>query len=99
VANRDVVISCFWNSEELAKALPSLLDCTIRPSGTGRASKIGKFYVPERHDEYRFDPTDPSAYISWDGCYRIHLRDGRDLDEMTIITSGVSSPTDFKGKQ
>src|SRR5512140_1486369 len=79
VANGEVIISCACNPEELrGNPRPSLLDCTIHPKATDRPGKMGHFYLPERHDEYRFDPAQSGAYESWDGCYRIHLRDGRD---------------------
>lgn len=99
VVGGEVVIACVADPDEPAEWGPLFfIDCRIRPTGGDRQAKSGHFMLDQRGGVVvGFDATDASTYVSWDGCSTIHLRDGRELEEVTIISSHVSSPSDFRG--
>jgi hypothetical protein len=85
VADGAVVIACVEHPDKLAKlGWPSLVDCTIHPIRGASLPRSGHFVLAKEGGSLGFDPAATDAYATWDGC-SIQLRDGRALEEMTII--------------
>jgi hypothetical protein len=65
--------------------------CTISPIGQGPLIKSALFMFSDARLASGFNPEASNAYASWDGC-SIHLRDGRVLEQVTVISSDCGIP-------
>jgi len=90
VASGLIAIACSHSPEH-----PGMFDCEIVRFDNPNKSHAGLFALRNGPEAGAFDPTDPSNYGSWDEC-TIHLRDGRSLEEIEVISSGAGLPDDFK---
>ena len=90
VASELIDIKCTHSRDQAG-----MFDCEVIRFDDPSKSHKGLFWFPGSAEPTFFDPTDESNYGSWDNC-TIYLRDGRRLEEIEIISSGVSSPDDFK---
>jgi len=97
VAKGDVVITCSVPPDQITFPFPHFLECVVRPSVTAAPVKSAQFGLPQLEELNSFDPNDQNNYESWDGCFTIGLRDGRVLEEFTVITSYAASHARGKG--
>jgi len=65
----------------------SWFECQVTFADDSTATRTGLFAFEDGRDATEFEAEDDSQYGSWDGC-SIHLKDGRTLVEVEVITSG-----------